>query len=401
MTVFITGDPFSTREAQESLSRISDLIGLVQEASLSPENQGRGQHHPYVTFALEEPMAWVRLWNLDTPRFYSDPFYYVETILKQKLWRWETFTQDTMPMTAEVPAGLSMYPEYTWIGMELYFSPEGIPTIQIDHPMTRNPDLSLLKPVDFYSSGWMPRVLRWWDAINRIVDGRLKVINTMFWWRGCLDQAMQLRSYENLMLDIIERPQFVHDLLKFITEQRCHWWEAYNKHFYLPLKPTDIGEDWLNIPFISPGFFRDFVLPRYLEIEAFHGGINSIHSCGDQTPLQRYFLQIHSLNNYEVSPWTNLEQSLVNLPASKKLMIGLHPNEVLFTSADQMERRLRDITEKCIGRNYDIGTSGLTPILDTHDQFIDQVNTWLRVVHEVFDGITLRCSSQLRSGSDQ
>jgi hypothetical protein len=134
MTTLMAEDPFATRAAQESLARIADLIGRVQEASVSPQNQGRGQRHPYVTFALEEPMAWVRLWNLDTPRFYSDPFYYVETILKQKLWRWEAFPQDTVPMTAEIPVGLSMYPEYTWIGMDLYFSPEGIPTIQTDHP---------------------------------------------------------------------------------------------------------------------------------------------------------------------------------------------------------------------------------------------------------------------------
>ena len=383
----MTENLFASPEAQESLARIGELIDRVKEAAASPQNQGRGQRHPYVTFAMEEPMAWVRLWNLDTPRFYSDPFYYVETVLRQKLWRWDTFPQDTAPMTLEIPASLSMYPEYTLLGMDLYFSPEGIPTIQTDHPMTKNPDMSLLKPVDFYNSGWMPRLLRWWDLVNRIIDSRLKVTNAMFWWRGCLDQAMQLRSYENLMMDIVERPQFVHDLLKFITEQRCRWWEAYNQHFDLPLKPTDIGEDWLNIPFISPGFFRDFVLPRYLEIEAFHGGINSIHSCGDQTPLQRYFLEIKSLNNYEVSPWTNLDKSLVNLPASKKLMVGLHPNEVLFTPPDQMEARLRGIAERCAGRSYDIGTSGLTPILESHEAFIQQVNTWLKIVHDVFDGI--------------
>jgi hypothetical protein len=52
-----------------------------------------------------------------------------------------------------------------------------------------------------------------------------------------------------------------------------------------------------------------------------------------------------------------------------------------------MEARLRGIAEKCAGRNYDIGTSGLTPVLDTHEQFIDQVNLWLKIVHAVFDGI--------------
>ena len=385
MVILLKEGPLSSSVAQDSLERIAGLIERVQAAAASPQNQGRGQRHPYITFGIEEPMTWVRLWNLDSPRFYSDPFYYVETVLKQKLWRWDNFPHDNTPMTLEIPASLSMYPEYTLLGMELYFSPEGIPTIQTDHAMTRSPDLSLLQLVDFYTSGWMPRVLRWWEDVNRIIAGRLKVVNAMTWWRGCLDQAMQLRGYENLMLDISERQQFVHDLLKFITEQRCRWWEAYSKHFDIPLKPTDIGEDWLNIPFISPGFFRDFVLPRYLELEAFHGGIASIHSCGDQTPLQRYFLEIKSLINFEVSPWTNLDKSLTNLPADKKLMIGLHPNDVLFAPPEQMEARLREIATKCAGRTYDIGTSGLTPILETPEAFIQQVNTWIQIAHTVFD----------------
>jgi hypothetical protein len=377
-------DTLSTLAAKESLERISGMIERIQEAASSSESAVRSQRRPSINFGIEEPMTWVRLWNLDTPRYYSDPLYYIDMTLRQKLWRWESFPEDNLPMTAEIPASLSMYPEYTFVGMELLFSPEGIPTIQTDHAMTRNPDLSLLKPVDFMTSGWMPRVLRWWDDLHRIIDGRLKINYAMIWWRGCLDLAMQLRGYDNLMMDVAERPQFVHDLMKFLTEQRCVWWGAYSKHFDTPLKPTDIGEDWLNIPFISPGFFRDFILPRYKELEAFHGGINSIHSCGNQAPLQRYFLELKSLPNYEVSPWTSLEKSLANLPPDKKLMIGLHPNDVLFAKPEEMRARLRGIKDACAGRTYDIGTSGLTPILDTREAFYRQVNTWLGVVHEVF-----------------
>jgi hypothetical protein len=377
-------DFLSTSEARESLARIEGLIERVKEAAASPNNKGRGQRHPNVSFGIEEPMTWVRLWNLDTPRYYSDPLYYVEMTLRQKLWRWDYFPEDNVPMTLDLPASLSMYPEYTFIGMDLYFSPEGIPTIQTNHPLSRDPNLGLLKPVDFMTSGWMPRALRWWDDIHRIVAGRLNVTNAMTWWRGALDLAMQIRSYDRLIEDVFERPQFVHDLLDFITEQRCRWWGAYSEHFGLKLKPTDIGDDWLNVPFISPGFFRDFVLPGYLRLEAFHGGVNSIHSCGNQAPLQRYLLEIKSLPNFEVSPWTSLEKSLVNIPSEKRLMIGMHPNDVLFSTPEQMEERLRGIASACVGRNYDIGTSGLTPILDTHEAFIRQVNTWTGIVRRVF-----------------
>jgi hypothetical protein len=370
--------------------QIARLIDRVQEATASPENQARiGRmnypRRPNVQFSFEEPMTWVRLWHLDVDRYYSDPFYYIEKTLEQKLWRWENFPGDNLPITAEIPASLSMYPEYTFMGMDLFFSPEGIPTIQADHPLTHTPDLRLLKPVDFKTSGWMPRLLHWWEDLNHIVAGRLQVVNAMTWWRGCLDLAIQLRRYDQLMLDIVERPVFVHALLNFLTEQRCLWWEAYTNHFNLPLLPGDIGEDWLNVPFISPAFFSDFVLPCYLEIERFHGSINSLHSCGNQEPLQRYFLEIKSLSNYEVSPWTSLEKSLINLPLDKKLAIGLHPNDVLFATPQEMAFRLEYIRDTCDGRRYMIGTSGLTPILGSPEAFIHQLNVWLSIVHKTFD----------------
>jgi len=116
-----------------------------------------------------------------------------------------------------MPAWLGHYPEYTLLGLSVTFDSQGVPIIQTDHPLTRAPDLSLLQPIDFYTSGWMPRVLRWYDSLQRISAGRLNVTFNMTWWRGCLDLAVQLRGYDNLVNDMIERPGFVHDLMKFLV----------------------------------------------------------------------------------------------------------------------------------------------------------------------------------------
>jgi hypothetical protein len=52
-----------------------------------------------------------------------------------------------------------------------------------------------------------------------------------------------------------------------------------------------------------------------------------------------------------------------------------------------MEARLRGIQTACAGRDFAIGTSGLTPILDTHAAFYRQVNTWTEVVKKVLGNI--------------
>jgi hypothetical protein len=144
-----------------------------------------------------------------------------------------------------------------------------------------------------------------------------------------------------------------------------------------------VADDWINVPFITPDMFRDFVLPPYLAIERFHGGIGSVHSCGNQAPVQRYLLQIRSLPQLEVSAWTSLDETLANVPASKTLWISLHPNDVLCASAGQMEAKLRSIVAKCRGREFGIGTSGLTPLTPDVGAFVETVRTWTRIARRV------------------
>ena len=362
--------------------QISALIEQVKSASASPRNASRGKARPSLVIGIEDPIAWTILFGYDVNQYFTDPLFYVEQTLRLKLWRFEHI-EDEIPLTAELPAWLGHYPEYTFLGMAVSFNPRGVPLIQPDHPLSQTPDLGLLAPVDFKTSGWMPRILRWYEDINRIVAGRLKVTFNMTWWRGCLDLAIQLRGYDQFVADIMERPGFVHQLLLFLTEQRCRWHEHYCRHFGLPLAPAGVADDWINIPFISPQFFADFVLPRYLEIERFHGGISGVHSCGNQTPVQQYLLLIRSLNHFEVSPWTDLTQTLRNLPPDKTLGVALHPNDVLCASPEQMADKLRFITASCAGRHYGISTSGLTPITGDPQDYLDSIARWLAIARQI------------------
>ena len=367
----------------ESTVSVEMLVEQVKEAAGSEESRARARRKPTATFGIEDPIAWVKVFGYDANHYFSDPAFYFQQVLRQELWRWEHFPDDDAPMALDLSAWLGNYPEYTLLGLGVAFDAQGVPIIQTDHPLTRDPDLRLLQPIDFHTSGWMPRILRWYDALETISAGRLNVTFNMTWWRGCLDLAMQLRGYENLVNDMVERPGFVHGLMKFLVEQRCHWWDAYYCHFGLTPGPVNVADDWINVPFISPWMFEDFVLPRYLEIEAFHGGISSIHSCGDQTPVQKYLLQIRSLPVLEVSPWTSLERTLVNVPAEKRLAVGVHPNDVLVASPDEMEQKLRRITALCRGRDFCVSAVALIPISPHIGEFMARIKTWTRLASAV------------------
>lgn len=368
----------------DRMSCVDRLIDEVAEAVASERNQARGREHPLAVFDMEEPIACRNILHHDVSRYFTDPAYYFEQTLRYRLWRWRQFPDEDAPLALEVPAWLGHYVEYTFLGLEVTFDPSGVPLIQDDHPLTREPDLGLLKPVDFHSSGWMQRALKWFDDLSDIAGGRVAVPFKMLWWRGCLDLAIQLRGYEAFLQDTVERPQFLHDLLAFLTEQRCLWHEAYCRHFGVSLAAANIADDWINVPFVSPAIFADFVLPRYLEIERFHGGVGYIHSCGNQAPVQRYLLQIKSLPCLEVSPWTDLAQTLANVPPDKGLQVSLHPGKVLCASGSQTEQQLDAIVEACRGRDYNINV-GLSPIGDDVEEFIRRVRLWVAVARRVME----------------
>jgi uroporphyrinogen-III decarboxylase len=225
--------------------------------------------------------------------------------------------------------------------------------------------------------------MRMHEEVQRIIDGRLPC-GFISWNRGGLDLAIQLRGYNNFLIDTIERPDFIHALMGRVTDERCRWYDAYAEWSGQPLGPTWLGDDWINVPYISPSIFADFVLPRYLEIEAHHGGIGGIHSCGNQTPVQKYLLQVKSLNTFEVSPWTDLLGTLDNLPPDKHLAIALHPNDVLVASPDQMRRKLEFIRDNCQGRSYAVASAGLTPIRDQYQDYLTRIQTWLDLARETF-----------------
>ena len=365
---------------------LARLIDEVQQAEASDRNLARlnSTAKPRLNVEMENPIAWVKLFGYDPVRYFTDALFHLEQVLRQKLWFFRNINDD-VPISSWVPAWLGHYPEYTFFGLSVGVREHGGPEIQTDHALTETPDLSLLAPVDFRTSGWMPRMLQWYEDLVALAAGRLD-IGFFAWNRGCLDIAVQLRGYGNLLLDTVENPQFVHDLLGLLTRERCAWFDAAAEYLGTPVGPTWVADDWVAVPYISPRIFADFVLPRYLEIEAHHGVFAGFHSCGDQAPLHADMLRIKTLGSFEVSPWMNLEQTLANLPADKHLGIAVHPSDVVVDTPEQMAAKLHAKAGvlRGIERSYSLGTSGLTP-LQNEAGFIQRVNTWLELAREAFE----------------
>ncbi|NOZ22906.1 MAG: hypothetical protein GXP25_17655 [Planctomycetes bacterium] len=357
---------------------IDELLERIEE----PQHQAKKNiPNPRFTTYLEN-LGWAQLFDFDMNRFYAEPELNLQIQLRQKLFHLDHFDDDTV-IAPNVSASTGMYFEYTVVGMGVKHQPDGVPIIQGDHPLSKKPDLSLLPIHDFTTSGEMPQVFRLYEELKRLSKDRLTVTFPT-WRRGPLDMAIQLRGYEQFVMDTVERSAFVHDLMSYLIEERMRWWDAYCKHFEAPDRTTGIADDWINVPFITPTMFEDFVLPYYLELEKYHGRIVSVHSCGNKEPVQKMLLRLKTLPAHEVNHWTDLEATCRNIPPDKHLHIAILNTEVLLAGEEKMEHDLRRIVDLCQGRSYNVVAQAIEKVHNDMAEDIEQAKRWVEVAKGVF-----------------
>ena len=118
---------------------------------------------------------------------------------------------------------------------------------------------------------------------------------------GPFTVACNLRGATQLCLDLYQDPDYVHQLLAFITEAAIVRITAYRKFLGQPLRTQSFGLADDSIELLSTEAYEEFVLPHHRRLlDTFgQGGPHYIHLCGD---AQRHFptlkeqLNIHTFD---------------------------------------------------------------------------------------------------------
>ncbi len=132
-----------------------------------------------------------------------------------------------------------------------------------------------------------PVAPRFFESIEPLISAypdRFRVYSLGF---SLYERAWTLRGMENLMMDFIEHPEFVHALLKAITEWNIAQVEEALKH---DIDCVHFGDDWGQQRGLQmgPRTWREFIRPaveRMYRVVRDAGRYVSIHSCGDVDEL--------------------------------------------------------------------------------------------------------------------
>jgi uroporphyrinogen decarboxylase len=171
------------------------------------------------------------------------------------------------------------YREANDFGAKIEFPEDGLPICR--EPLLNQP--AQLKTLSKPNPETGPRML---DRLRAVHLMREKVgddIPVMGWVEGALAEAGDLRGVTSIMMDILERPQWLEELLEICTEVAIDFAKA-----QLQAGAHIIGLGDAVASQISPQQYREYALAYEKRIfKAVHdmGGITRLHICGDTTAI--------------------------------------------------------------------------------------------------------------------
>jgi uroporphyrinogen decarboxylase len=140
------------------------------------------------------------------------------------------------------------------LGAPLAYCRDGFPEIG-QRILGKRTDLEKLAMPDFHTAGRMPWVL---DVNGMIKDLLGDILGAYAAVTAPFSIAVNLRGYEQLIMDMTEDRDFVHRLMEFCTRLAAGFASVQLKHGAMA---TSIIDAWASPPLVSLKVFDEFVLP--------------------------------------------------------------------------------------------------------------------------------------------
>lgn len=298
---------------------------------------------------LEYPMFCKMMGDINLEDYYKYPEIHLLFQLKLKIFRFKNLMDDTV-IDKNIIINMSQCFIHSFFGKGCIEIPGQDPIIDYNPVLNNKEDLNNLLRPNFYKSGLMPKAHKMYKKIKSILKNE-KDFSLIFpsWETSPWSLAYQIRGFENLALDIMDDPFFVHRMMRFFTDCAKEWIKERSIFLGEPIIPQQgIGGDTIDMKFLSPQNYEEFVSPYLIEMANFQGGAFYWHSCGNITALVEKIQTIPNLRLLHISPWSDLEKIVPKIRHGISLEICLHPvTHILNANSKEMSEVLLKIINIC------------------------------------------------------
>ncbi len=324
-----------------------------------------------------------KLLGFNIEEYYKDPLTYLRWTLEMDIHRFENFNDDT-PLLKTVPIFMSISFEPSLFGVPIVYSTEHEPLFTSDGAVIKDKkDLVKLKGIDFFNSGLMPLAHRFYNEISKLTPKDYLVIFPKC-CRGPFGVACAIRGMQNLLIDMIEDPDFVHKLMNFITNERIGYTKQRRKFLNKVEVESTLLNDEASSSIISPKFYEEFCLPYEDKLSKFYGSIRQWHSCGPKA------LFIPSIKKISKPVWViDFNWWNDDLYNGIKMLSGKIPFHVRPSSQDITENNevitmnyINSIVSICGENNYMFRIDAFQPSNPTQED-INKLNRFINVINKI------------------
>lgn len=328
-----------------------------------------------------------------------------EMVLRKEIF-WGEKLCDDKPIEANFDIGYT-FKETSW-GIDLKFSGGNDGGSYIWEPLLKNyKDLDRLKfpsiEVDFETTERIQRLAK--EIFDEILNVRL--IGKWWWSTGLTYELVLMRGMEQIMVDMLDSPNFVHELMAFLEQgnlkrikflERNNLFSPNNDLYLSPggfgytneLPDKKINKNVQTLDLwgfsesqetigISPTMFEKFIFPYQYQIQSLFG-LNSYGCC---EPLDKRWYIIKDfprLRKVSVSPWANLEIMAEQLQDNYCYCLKPNPAYLAVKEIDQ------EVIRKKIKEAFNIIKDCRVEVLMQDNHTIgnnpNNVINWVRIAKE-------------------
>ena len=335
-----------------------------------------------------ENIGWPELLGFDANRYLTDPETQFDVDLRTSIFWADNSLDDSLP-ALRLNCTVGMYFDMTLFGLGVTHTPQGVPQFA-SHPLATTPTLGVFRPHDFHSTGAMAQLLPLHRRLGELASACCPAPAVGFPWfhRGPLDLYIQMRTYERFVDDVWERPEFLRQALCYFMEERARWNRERAVYLGQPAATTTfVADDWAYIPFISPGIFRDIVLPAYRRCQELEGPVTGFHTCGNFVPLVTEMRRsLPGIRTLDVGGWNDLEAMDREAPPELAFAVSFINTFELTAPEEEQRRRLEQV--RCIAtrRQVSLCAQAMVRLHATYDEDLGRMNRFIELARRVLAG---------------
>ena len=258
-----------------------------------------------------------------------------------------------------------IYLEAEAIGCELEF-----PEDRISHPkrtiLDDKSQLARLKVPDPQKDGRIPYFI---EVCQRVSDQVRQTTAVGLGHSGPWNIAMHLRGAEALLMDTVEDPAFVHELMKFAAEVVRVMGDALIEAGFSP----SLGEAGASCSLISPSIYQKFIKPYHKELCSYFRSkkrFMSLHICGKVDPIMEDIIET-GIYLFSLDAGSSL-QKLTQTAKNNIVIMGNVPTTHFSSgSREEMETSIRHCIDTAAAASGYILASGCEIPFDSTEDRID------------------------------